>query len=166
MEKVFFQHIWTLLDLLASSNKIWTGSSQLLPTCQKEIFKRKKRNFFPWKYVFLIIFGSWAEHFRLVVRNFPIGCSKLRCTGPFQLFEVELFFWRKISLSFSGFKQKLSNIERRISGALWTISRRCSPICLLRVPRKILTVFLNKLNFFITLGHWAKKFGFWSQIFQ
>ena len=72
-EKVFSHHFWTLRDLRPSSNKIWTGSSQLLPTCQKENFSRKKNGILlAWKYVFLIIFGPWAERFRFVVQKFPI----------------------------------------------------------------------------------------------
>ena len=129
-------------------NRIVTTASNM---SEGKFQQEKNGILLAWKYVFLIIFGPWAEQYRLFVQRISDWVSK---TALYRSIATVWggFFSEEIFRYIFGFKQKLPNIKRTISGALSKISRRGCPICLLRVQRSFLTIFFNKIKF--SLAFW------------
>ena len=110
-------------------------------------------------YVFLIIFGQWARNFRPSLEIFSTGQSKLWSRCPWEQFENESFFWKKIivfrriSESFSAFCRKFfCGLLKFYATSPWELIEKH---------------FSGKIRFFPTfLEIEGKIFGLWSKIFQ
>ena len=143
-KKYFSKIIWDTERVVSGllSKLFWRGFQNCILSVQMTTLRKNKF----LEETFFISFSDIQRKYFSFVKNFSAGLSKLHSTCPAEHFEEKLvrkkynYYFRTLSRKIFGLLAKVS----RQGGENWRSTGTLRP-------------FFEKSNFFIILGHWARK---------